>query len=391
METYAKKLGSKFDIKQKLLGRTMPKTDIKGVGEVTGSNHTHSNLSELNQIDSVGNIDIVNTSIVFTQINGEEVIVDLPISSSIWNSSTNVLTITHEDGSQTIANIPTAQVLDQGTPPSYNDIDNTITFTWQGGATSIVDISDLFDDSAFYNLTKNDTTKTITAERLSGSTVVVDLSSWFHILTKAEISNDSSTIEGLITGQRFKQAFDTHYAGGLTIPLLDEDDLGSNSNTHAPTQQSVRAYVDVVTDAFQFENNLITEVRETGFTTNVQYPSEQAVREAIEEVRPVSYSTIEQDTGLTWINGSPIYQKTVEIPNVSTNNNNSVVHGVNLKQAIGVEGMQIQTNGNFLVIPSGDSDGAYDNRIVITDTHLIFYSGSATIGSAYFTIKYLKE
>lgn len=52
----------------------------------------------------------------------------------------------------------------------------------------------------------------------------------------------------------------------------------------------------------------------------------------------ISYSTTEQDTGLTWIDGSKIYQKTIDFGTMPVNEEKDVAHGIsNLAFLVDIE------------------------------------------------------
>ena len=95
-----------------------------------------------------------------------------------------------------------------------------------------------------------------------------------------------------------------------------------------------------------------------------------------------NYSTTEQDTGFTWIDGKKIYKKTINfgaLPNATTKN---TAHGItNLAQVIKIEGFtsngtstyplprvmiggaqyqaQIQTNATYIQIDTADNLSSY--------------------------------
>ena len=63
----------------------------------------------------------------------------------------------------------------------------------------------------------------------------------------------------------------------------------------------------------------------------------------------VNYSTTEQSTGLTWVDGSPIYQKTILVNSLDYGGTRSVEHGIeNLATVIDARG--IGTIDNALTI-----------------------------------------
>lgn len=87
----------------------------------------------------------------------------------------------------------------------------------------------------------------------------------------------------------------------------------------------------------------------------------------------MDYSTSEINTGATWINGAPIYKKTISIgtlPNATTKN---VAHGIsNLDLVIDIKGCAWDGSSTWLPIPNAGSSSAtieayvYSSNIVIT-------------------------
>lgn len=61
----------------------------------------------------------------------------------------------------------------------------------------------------------------------------------------------------------------------------------------------------------------------------------------------VDYSTSEQDTGRKWIDGKPIYQKTVvKSDNITSGVDNAVLHGIdNIDEVIDYDGIMIESSG----------------------------------------------
>lgn len=60
---------------------------------------------------------------------------------------------------------------------------------------------------------------------------------------------------------------------------------------------------------------------------------------------PINYSTTEQDTGLKWIDGKPIYQKTFVI----SNNNYVDISGLNIDTFVRINGLCSVDNGNAII------------------------------------------
>ena len=104
-----------------------------------------------------------------------------------------------------------------------------------------------------------------------------------------------------------------------------------------------------------------------------------------------SYSTEEVDTGCTWIDGSPIYKKTISTTSVTENTDMDIPHGIsNLKQVIRVDGTAMLNIGVSRVFTGGNS---LNNWKIgnISSTTLTWFSSLSTAGTYYFTLYYTKN
>jgi len=93
----------------------------------------------------------------------------------------------------------------------------------------------------------------------------------FTVATKDEDNMSSNSATHLPTQQSVKAYVDTHAALNTHLTLVDEDDFSSNSATSVPSQQSVKAYVD---------NQTLSLIDEDNFSTNsaTRPPSQQSVK-----------------------------------------------------------------------------------------------------------------
>ena len=93
----------------------------------------------------------------------------------------------------------------------------------------------------------------------------------FTVATKDEDNMSSNSDTHLPTQQSVKAYVDTHAALNTHLTLIDEDDFSSNSATSVPSQQSVKAYVD---------NQTLSLIDEDNFSTNsaTRPPSQQSVK-----------------------------------------------------------------------------------------------------------------
>ena len=108
----------------------------------------------------------------------------------------------------------------------------------------------------------------------------------------------------------------------------------------------------------------------------------------------ISYSTEEQDTGLKWIDGSPIYQKTIVYTNAIAVNQTTTLAianyiGADVAQIIEINGI----TGNGLPINTSWPQGGYNWGIATYasggNINIVNASNAITDG-IYITVKYTK-
>lgn len=104
------------------------------------------------------------------------------------------------------------------------------------------------------------------------------------------------------------------------------------------------------------------------------------------------YSTTEQDTGYTWIDGYPIYKKTIDNLNLpSSRGGTSTAHGIsNLRNVIKIEAINLRPDGDFFPLNFGDG-GNNDTVIYVNSTSVCIYSVSGRAGYAFATLYYTKN
>ena len=114
------------------------------------------------------------------------------------------------------------------------------------------------------------------------------------------------------------------------------------------------------------------------------------------ELGSVDYSTSEQDTGLKWIDGSPVYQKSYEITlpaTYDTTNSFIIDNDVSYIDAIiGYEGSCKSTSGYIASSGMPDTTGWCFALHRNPSNQLVLYGNMATLynGKAYVTVKYTK-
>lgn len=110
-------------------------------------------------------------------------------------------------------------------------------------------------------------------------------------------------------------------------------------------------------------------------------------------IRPINYSLEEQDTGIKWVDGKSIYQKTIYIASVPSGDHNYPHDISNLDSVIKLFGFcKFQSNTN-LPLPyypvSGNTYGITLGNVT-TSLFKIQCGGSMSITDVYVTIQYTK-
>lgn len=104
-----------------------------------------------------------------------------------------------------------------------------------------------------------------------------------------------------------------------------------------------------------------------------------------------NYSTEEQDTGFTWIDGKPIYKKTLSY-SIAQTGDNATPHNIsNLSNIIKIEGI---LSGNSQWRPASYGDGGNSDTVTYVDSsNVVTYCvGSSNIGrTMYATLYYTKN
>lgn len=104
------------------------------------------------------------------------------------------------------------------------------------------------------------------------------------------------------------------------------------------------------------------------------------------------YSTTEKVIG-TWIDGKPVYEKTVNFGALPNMDSKGVNHGIsNLDTIIGYDGVtKNQTGSTFLSLPRTANDSQYDMDIYFTTTQIIIVTKTdRSAHSTYITMSYTK-
>lgn len=97
----------------------------------------------------------------------------------------------------------------------------------------------------------------------------------------------------------------------------------------------------------------------------------------------LDYKTTEQDTGIKWVDGSAVFQKTIAI---SAGPNNSVVnvaHGISgLSEVIDYK-MMLHHSGTHIFVPDVEATAAIQLHHAFDATNIILVSGTGGDYSAY--------
>ena len=98
------------------------------------------------------------------------------------------------------------------------------------------------------------------------------------------------------------------------------------------------------------------------------------------------YSTSEVKTNKIWINGKPIYRKTV-----SGSIANPISHNLTNVNFVNAYGYVVSSSGAFLVLPSlRIINSTFSIGFYVNSESVIFEKGNSASGTAYITLEYTK-
>lgn len=103
-----------------------------------------------------------------------------------------------------------------------------------------------------------------------------------------------------------------------------------------------------------------------------------------------NYSTTEQKTGGTWIDGKPIYRKVVDCGALPNNTTKNVAHNI---ENIGwvVKYIGVASNGSeWLHLPASFTSSSVGLSVNSTNVILLTYSNRTSYTSTFVTIEYTK-
>ena len=109
---------------------------------------------------------------------------------------------------------------------------------------------------------------------------------------------------------------------------------------------------------------------------------------------PKDYSTTEQDSGIKWLNGETIYQKTVNFGALPNSASKDVAHGISdIAEVIDVRPKVQSASGDYITTPYGypNIDGKIITSLYVSDTNVnITTNTDLSSCVAYVTIFYTK-
>ena len=142
------------------------------------------------------------------------------------------------------------------------------------------------------------------------------------------------------------------------------------------------------------KNTMSNTVTEEGFSADArQFNPNVAGSFAAAEVARNAYSLEEQVIG-TWIDGRPLYRKTIHFGTLPLNTSKNVEHGiVDMDKAVTLSGIVSKTDGSALPLPHATPAGiAYCIQLAVTRQVVGVQTGTnlADYNDAYVIIEYTK-
>ena len=107
----------------------------------------------------------------------------------------------------------------------------------------------------------------------------------------------------------------------------------------------------------------------------------------------MNYSTSEQDTGCKWIDGKPIYKKTIDCGALPNATGKGVAHGItNLGELVKLEGAATFPGYNWIPLPYPDQSNNGVVGIIINPTVVYIFTGEnrSQYTKSYVTLWYTK-
>lgn len=157
-------------------------------------------------------------------------------------------------------------------------------------------------------------------------------------------------------------------------------------------------YVETSWDTTSYVNPTNMNHIERGITNsrkseNISYDSNNSVKDMIDKV--TDYSETEKVVG-KWIDGKPLYQKTISLGALPNNTSKSVAHGItNLKRIVDFRGVANRTATGYtfsvLILPFiNTANTIVQIGIDATHVRMISNENMESYNESYVTIKYQK-
>lgn len=97
----------------------------------------------------------------------------------------------------------------------------------------------------------------------------------------------------------------------------------------------------------------------------------------------LNYTTAEQDTGITWVDGKHVFQKTIAIAAGPNNSTVNVAHGIsNLETVIDYK-MMLKSGSTHIFVPDVEATAVIQLHHAFDATNIILVSGTGGNWSAY--------
>lgn len=158
--------------------------------------------------------------------------------------------------------------------------------------------------------------------------------------------------------------------GDTNVKILESAGTG-NAILRTFTNSGNNSYTYKILQASDIKDNLTSASSQTVLSAN----QGKVLNEKIQAIS--DYSTSEVDTGATWIDGSTIYKKTIDIGTPADSATKLVAHGItNLGTVVKMEGM---LNGPSIVpLPFTSTSSSPNNvEIVLDTTNIRVITGSS--------------
>lgn len=211
---------------------------------------------------------------------------------------------------------------------------------------------------------------------------------------------DSGSQTGYSSNKQSLAAIADHMAGSVNYPALSTTaktliaSINEALSNFAPAYSNAATYYegDITLYAgtmYQANQNISTPEDFNSNHWNAVYASQVGGGSGSNEH---DYSETEKVVG-TWIDGKPLYEKTIDFGYLPNTNTTTVNHGIShLKRVVSFDAGGMNTSGVFLPIPKVSPQGLqYCVDIAVTDSQVLVTTGNDRSGYyAYVTLRYTK-